>query len=61
MKHKNKDGIFLNYTSDDIHTKLVKEVIGEAIIMLEDYKVADVVDFLKENFDLKTVEDYIDE
>ena len=46
MKHKNKDGIFLNYTSDDIHTKLVKEVIGEAIIMLEDYKVADVVDFL---------------
>ena len=61
MKHKNKDGISLNYTSDDIHTRLVKEVIGEAIIMLEDYKVADVVDFLKENFDLKTIEDYIDE
>jgi hypothetical protein len=61
MKHKNKDGISLNYTSDDIHTRLVKEVVGEAITMLEDYKVADVVDFLKENFDLKTVEDYIDE
>ena len=61
MKYKNKDGISLNYTSDDIHTRLVKEVIGEAITMLEDYKVADVVDFLKENFDLKTVEDYIDE
>ena len=61
MKYKNKDGISLNYTSDDIHARLVKEVIGEAITMLEDYKVADVVDFLKENFDLKTVEDYIDE
>ena len=61
MKYQNKDGISLNYTSDDIHTRLVKEVIGEAIIMLEDYKVADTIDFLKENFDLKTVEDYIDE
>ena len=27
----------LNYTSDDIHTRLVKEVIGEAILMLEGY------------------------
>ena len=61
MKYKNKDGISLNYSSNDIHTKLVKEVIGETIIMLDDYKVADAIDFLKENFDLKTVEDYIDE
>ena len=61
MKHKNKDGIMLNYTSNDIHTRLVKEIIGETIIMLEGYKVADAIDFLKENFDLKTVEDYIDE
>ena len=61
MKYKNKDGISLNYTSDDIHARLVKEVIGEAILMLEGYKVADAVDFLKENFDLKTIEDYIDE
>ena len=50
----------LNYSSDDIHTRLVKEVIGEAVSMLEDYRVADAIDFLKENFDLKTVEDYID-
>ena len=35
MKHKNKDGISLNYTSDDIHTRLVKEVIGETIEILE--------------------------
>ena len=61
MKYQNKNGISLNYSSNDIHTKLVKEVIDEAIIMLEDYKVADAIDFLKENFDLKTVEDYIDE
>ena len=75
MKHKNKDGISLNYTSDDIHTRLVKEVISKAIIMLDisvtidlqgrvstpRNKVTDTIDFLKENFDLKTIEDYIDE
>jgi hypothetical protein len=61
VKYKNKDGISLSYTGSDVQARLVKEVIGEAIIMLEDYKVADVVDFLKENFDLKTIEDYIDE
>ena len=61
MKYQNKDSISLNYTSNDVHTKLVKEVVSEAIIMLEDYKVADAMDFLKENFDLKTVEDYMDE
>ena len=61
MKHKNKDGIMLNYTSDDIHTKLVKEVVVEAITILENNKVDDAMDFLIENFDIKTVEDYIDE
>ena len=61
MKYKNKNGISLNYTSDDIHTKLVKEVIGEAISMLKQSQTIPAIDFLKENFDLKTVEDYIDE
>ena len=61
MKHKNKDGISLNYTSDDIHTRLVKEVIIEAITILENNKVDDAMDFLIENFDIKTVGDYIDE
>ena len=61
MKYKNKDGISLNYTGSDVHQQLVKEVIGEAVSMLEDYKAADVIDFLKENFDIKTTEDYIDE
>jgi len=61
VKYKNKDGISLNYTGSDVHQQLVKEVIGEAVSMLEDYKAADVIDFLKENFDIKTTEDYIDE
>ena len=61
MKHKNKDGISLNYTSDDIHTRLVKEIIVEAITIMESNKVDDAMDFLIENFDIKTVEDYIDE
>ena len=51
----------LNYTSDDIHTRLVKEVIIEAITILDNNKVDDAVNFLIENFDIKTVGDYIDE
>ena len=61
MKYKNKNGISLNYTSDDIHTNLVKEVIVEAITILENNKVDDAMDFLIENFDIKTVGDYINE
>ena len=60
VKYKNKDGISLNYTSDDIHTRLVKEVIVEAITILENNKVDDAMNFLTENFDIKTVGDYID-
>ena len=69
MKHKNKDGISLNYTGDDIHTRLVKEVVSKAVIMLEDSiatsplteggRVTDTIDFLKENFDIVEVEDFI--
>ena len=66
MKYKNKDGISLNYTSDDIHTNLVKEVILEAVNKLEDIGedltgINETIDFLKENFDIKTTEDYINE
>ena len=35
MKYKNKDGISLNYTGNDIHAELVKEVVTEAIKLLE--------------------------
>ena len=59
MKHKNKDGISLNYTSDDIHTRLVKEVILEAIDILDEGRHYDCKEFLKENFDIKTIEDFI--
>ena len=66
MKYQNKDGISLNYTSDDIHTNLVKEVISEAIKILKTdtapYGFCDnTIEFLKENFDIKTTEDYINE
>ena len=66
MKYKNKDGISLNYTGNDIHRQLVKEVILEAIKILKTdtapYGFCDnTIKFLKENFDIKTTEDYIDE
>ena len=66
MKYKNKDGISLNYTQrNNIHTDLVKEVILEAIYKLENIGqelcgVDETIDFLKENFDIKITEDYID-
>ena len=59
MKHKNKNGISLNYTSDDIHTKLVKEIILEAIDILDEGRHYDCKEFLKENFDIVEVEDFI--
>ena len=34
-KYKNEDGIELSYTGSDIHTLLVKEVIREAISILD--------------------------
>ena len=62
MKYQNKDGISLNYTSDDIHTKLVKEVIQEVINMCDGCNHTDEISmrialgsikqFLKENFDI---------
>ena len=61
MKYKNKEGISLSYTNNDIHTRLVKEVVREAITMLEDYKVADTIKFLKENFDIIEIEDLMGE
>ena len=71
MKYKNKDGVSLNYTSDDIHTNLVKEVIIETIKILKDIPenaysmgsstTTEAIDFLIENFDIKTTGDHIDE
>ncbi len=71
MKYKNKDGIELSYTGNDTHQVLVREVISEAVKILNMYDrkcnismgiaMSNTKKFLKENFDIKTVEDYIDE
>tara|TARA_Y100000593_G_scaffold91016_1_gene178767 strand:- start:2771 stop:2968 length:198 start_codon:yes stop_codon:yes gene_type:complete len=63
MKYKNKDGIELNYTGNDSHTKLVKEVIKEAVKILGmydrsckismGYAMSNTRRFLKENFNLE--------
>jgi len=62
-KYKNKDGIELNYTGDDAHQVLVREVVGEAIKILTMYDrnckismnmaMGNCKKFLKENFNLK--------
>ena len=62
MKYKNKDGIELNFTSNDIQSELTKEVVSEAIKILTTYNKFDGrsaewalsrgVNFLKDNFDL---------
>tara|TARA_B100001778_G_C18226657_1_gene466986 strand:+ start:86 stop:295 length:210 start_codon:yes stop_codon:yes gene_type:complete len=62
MKYKNKDGIELNYEGDDSHKVLVREVISEAIKILNMYdrncKISmgmamnNTRKFLKENFNI---------
>ena len=37
MKYKNKDGIELNYSGDDIQSELTKEVVEEAIRILNSH------------------------
>ena len=63
MKYKNKNGIELNFTSNDIQSELTKEVVSEAIRILTTYNRMDLrsceyalhrgVNFLKENFDIE--------
>ena len=61
MKYKNKDGISLNYTNDDIHARLVKEVILEAIDILDEGRHYDCKEFLKKNFDIENKSERSDE
>ena len=66
MKYKNEDGVELNYTGNDLHTALVKEVVSEAIKILEDINPHSIrsrdkarfncIDFLKENFSIESDE-----
>ena len=61
-KYKNKDGIELNYSGNDIQSELTKEVVSEAIKILTTYNRMDGrsceyalhrgVHFLKDNFNL---------
>ena len=61
-KYKNKDGIELSYTGNDSHKVLVREVISEAIRILNSHNMFDSqskswaidrgIDFLKTNFDI---------
>ena len=62
-KYKNKDGISLNYSGDDSHQVLVREVITQAIRILNSDAISDsqskswaidrCIHFLEENFDIK--------
>ena len=62
-KYKNKDGISLNYDGDDSHKVLVREVISEAIRILNSHAISYSqskswaidrgIHFLEENFDIK--------
>tara|TARA_R100000995_G_C3434542_1_gene100146 strand:- start:132 stop:440 length:309 start_codon:yes stop_codon:yes gene_type:complete len=62
-KYKNKDGIELNYKGNDSHKVLVKEVITEAIRILNSHNISDAqsmgwaidrcVGFLETNFDIR--------
>tara|TARA_R100001086_G_C11747787_1_gene234408 strand:- start:231 stop:431 length:201 start_codon:yes stop_codon:yes gene_type:complete len=61
-KYKNKHGVELNYTNDDSHQVLVKEVISEAIKILNMYDrnckismkmaMTNTKKFLRTNFDI---------
>ena len=62
-KYKNKDGIELNYTGNDSHQVLVREVVKRAIDILNSHNMFDKqsmrwaidrgIHFLEENFDIE--------
>ena len=63
IKYKNKDGTELNYTGNDSHQVLVREVISEAIRILNSHSHFDSqskswaidrgINFLETNFNIK--------
>ena len=65
-KYKNKDGIELNYSGNDIQSTLTREVIEEAIKIISEYNRSDLrsaewslnrgINFLKDNFDIEDKE-----
>ena len=71
MKYKNKDGIELNYSGNDIQSTLTKEVVEEAIKILGMYDrsckismgmaMMNTKKFLKTNFDIGSKSERSDE
>jgi len=70
-KYKNKDGIELNYSGNDIQSTLTKEVVEEAIKILNMYDrsckismgmaMMNTKKFLKTNFDIGSKSERSDE
>ena len=70
-KYKNQDGISLNYTGKDSHQVLVRDVIREAIRIMNTYRVDSPTsmmwamqrsqDFLRVNFNISEYEERSDE
>ena len=66
-KYKNQDGISLNYTGKDVHSKLVREVVKEALKILSTYRmdspesmgwaIQECKEFLRVNFNLRRRKD----
>ena len=66
-KYKNQDGIALNYQGDDSHKVLVREVVEEAIRIMNTYQINSpesmmwamqrCEDFLRVNFSLDAVDE----
>jgi len=52
-KYKNKDGIELSFTGNDSLCQLVREVVSEAIDILDEGRHYECKEFLKENFNLE--------
>ena len=55
MKYQNKEGISLNYTGNDIHTRLAREVITEACELIYSGYFTKARLFLEENFNLENM------
>ena len=66
-KYMNQEGISLNYTGKDIHSKLVREVVSEALKILSTYRMdspqsmmwamQECQEFLRVNFNLRRKKD----
>ena len=52
-KYKNGNGIELNLNNNDSLSLLIKEIIKESILLLEDREYKKLKVFLMKNFDLK--------